>query len=389
MFNKVNLGKLSSSSTRVILVRHGRSTYNDQGRYQGNCDTAVLTKKGLDSAYQTGLALNQFLFDAIYTSPLQRTQQTAREILRALSSSSNYQPPVVTNSKLQELPMHQWEGLTFNEVKEKFSQAYHCWKHTPHLFEMNVSTEKNAISRGNLALATTRSQKCLPVIELYQQAKQFWQEILPHHLGKTILVVSHSGTNRALISTAVGFSPSSFHGLQQCNCGISMLEFNSFPSLSARLENLNLSTHLKPKLPKLKEGNQGLRLILLPTKKNDLSGNKRVAKFLKDTHIDFCISAENNSPVTNQVLQYHPGTLQLELQRENFLQVWQQAIATICNRDSCLTTGLVMGFPERLKRLITLFLGNDNFSVYPDAISVIHYPQVNQTPILQALNIKP
>ncbi|MDJ0576000.1 MAG: histidine phosphatase family protein, partial [Xenococcaceae cyanobacterium MO_234.B1] len=351
MLGKVHLDKLHSHRTKVILVRHGRSTYNEQGRYQGSCDASVLTEKGKKSAYQTGLALNHLTIDAIYTSPLQRTQQTARKILRALVTGNNPRPSLFTNAKLQELAMHQWEGLAFREVKQKFPQAYHCWKHTPHQFQMTTSPRENTMSKGHLALATSTAQVCFPVIELYQQARQFWQEILPYHLGHTLLVVSHGGTNRALISTALGLAPSHFHTLQQCNCGISVLEFTSFHSLSARLENLNLSNHLGKTLPKLKEGRQGLRLLLLPTEQGHLSVIKSMAQFLQDIVIDFSISSGHNSQaITAQILEYHPATVQLEISWDDFSQVWQQAIGARSQYNSDLTTGLVVAPPEILKR---------------------------------------
>ncbi len=398
MLCKVHLGKLQSHRTKVILVRHGRSTYNEQGRYQGSCDASVLTGKGKKSAYLTGLALNHLAIDAIYTSPLQRTQQTAKEILRALGTENNSQPSLFTNAKLQELAMHQWEGLTFSEVKQQFPQDYHCWKHTPHQFQMTTSARETTFSKGNLAVATSTTQECFPVIDLYQKAQQFWQEILPHHLGRTILVVSHGGTNRALISTAVGLAPSSFHALQQCNCGISMLEFTSLHSPSAPLESLNLSTHLGKTLPKLKEGRQGLRLLLLSTENGHLSVIKPLVQFLQDIKIDFSVSGEpegmrcaarHSQATTAGVLQHHPATVQLEVSRNDFPQVWQQALAARSQYNSDLTTGLVVARPEVLKRLITQFLGNNNLSLDPGAISVIHYPGANQTPVLQALNIQP
>lgn len=70
-----------SSITRVILVRHGQSTYNAQKRYQGSCDDSVLTEKGHSDAYRTGVALKTIKLDAVYTSPLRRTQETTAEIL--------------------------------------------------------------------------------------------------------------------------------------------------------------------------------------------------------------------------------------------------------------------------------------------------------------------
>jgi probable phosphoglycerate mutase len=48
-----NFLSLSTPSTKIILVRHARTTYNEQGRYQGSSDDSVLTEKGHQDALST------------------------------------------------------------------------------------------------------------------------------------------------------------------------------------------------------------------------------------------------------------------------------------------------------------------------------------------------
>ena len=165
--------------TKVIIVRHARTTYNEQGRYQGSSDRSILTAQGHQDAYATGTALQQYDFDAIYTSPLKRVQQTTKEIVSAFNSPNI---PVYIEPKLTEVCMADWQGLYYQEVKEKYADAYDCWQNTPHLF--------------------TRNQIDYPVLELFKKAQAFWQEFLHKHRGQTILIVAHGGTNRALIGTA-------------------------------------------------------------------------------------------------------------------------------------------------------------------------------------------
>ncbi|MCG8364443.1 MAG: histidine phosphatase family protein, partial [Pseudanabaenales cyanobacterium] len=71
---KLNPAKLPNPKskipcTRVILVRHGRSTFNQQGRYQGSSDEAVLIEKGRLDAGRVGDALKGIHIDAVYASP--------------------------------------------------------------------------------------------------------------------------------------------------------------------------------------------------------------------------------------------------------------------------------------------------------------------------------
>ena len=70
--------------TRVILVRHGRSTFNDQGRYQGSSNQSVLTQQGIDASHLVGKHLSLTPIDTIYASPLQRVQQTAQAISKGM-----------------------------------------------------------------------------------------------------------------------------------------------------------------------------------------------------------------------------------------------------------------------------------------------------------------
>ena len=62
-------------SMRVIILRHGQSTYNIQGRIQGRSDLSVLTDRGREDARLTSAAFQGLEFDAAYASPLQRAQQ--------------------------------------------------------------------------------------------------------------------------------------------------------------------------------------------------------------------------------------------------------------------------------------------------------------------------
>ncbi|HBL61701.1 MAG TPA: histidine phosphatase family protein [Cyanobacteria bacterium UBA8803] len=396
--------------TRVIIVRHGRSTYNEQGRYQGSCDDSVLTEKGHNSAYQTGLALKGININAIYTSPLKRAQQTTYEILSALSTATDNLPSLHIADQLKEINLPAWQGLFFTDVQEQFPEAYRCWRERPHQFQMNVSQPVEH-SAGNLAVASPSPQQCFPLLDLYEQARQFWQQILPRHPGQTVVIVSHGGTNRALISTAIGLKPDRYHTLQQSNCGLSVLNFPAGCHQPARLEALNLTVHLGKTLPKLKEGHQGLRLILVSSESTDPEQMQKLTQLLKAVAIDFSISSINEvgsdrpwldtSPeITQQILENHPTTLQLQVLREDFPLIWQQAIyksfpATpfLAENASSLMTGLVVARDASLKRLLSQILGlsTDKFAclpLHPGAIGVIHYPSTNHPPILQGLNIQ-
>ena len=398
---KLNPAKLPNPKskipcTRVILVRHGRSTFNQQGRYQGSSDEAVLIEKGRLDAGRVGDALKGIHIDAVYASPLQRVQETVDEILDRLGTAIG-QPHIHVSAELREIDLPAWQGLPFQYVREQLTADYQCWKQRPHEFQMRVSAEEMATSseRG-AAVAIAAQPTTFPVLDLYQRAEQFWREVLPRHIGQTLLLVSHGGTNHALISTALGISPTHHHALQQSNCGVSFLTFAACDHSLAQLDALNLTIALGETLPKLKEGKKGLRLLLTPSDSIQDGQCQQLSEFLQDISIDFSLSEalEPDHKAIDQILRHHPTTLHLQTLRQDFPQAWRQTLQTTPWLSTQLLTGLVVADASHIKHLLGQAIGlhTDQFwrlQIRPGTLSVVHYPSVEDRPVLQALNIDP
>ncbi len=285
----------------MILVRHGESTYNALGLIQGHCDESVLTEKGYAQAIQTGEALSSLHFDAIYTSPLRRVRRTAEGILCALPS-----PPAPQVSEgLYEIDLREWENLSIQAVRQQYPEPYRIWHEAPQQFQLGER---------------------FPVLDLAVQARAFWDEILPRHPGSTVLLVAHSGINRALISTAIGLGPEHYHRFQQANCGISVLNFS--PSGHCVIESLNLTDHLGGlPLPALRPNHQGPRLLLVrhgetewnrqqrfqgqidvPLNDTGREQARQAAEFLRSVPLDLAFSSPMLRPreTAEIILTHHP-----------------------------------------------------------------------------------
>ena len=372
------------NQTRVILVRHGRSTYNEQKRYQGCCDESLLTEKGKQQAFETGIALSKIDFDAIYVSPLQRTQQSAREILQV--NQYNKKLKLLLNSNLKEVYLPGWQGLHYKYVREEFADKYRIWEENPHEF-----TIENVESRGQTLIKT----KTKPVLQLYEKARQFWQEILPLHQGKTILVVSHGGTIRALIGTATGIQPQNYHAIQQSNSGINLLNFDSNSSKPfAKIEAINQTQHLGEILPKLKNGKYGLRLLLLPIPSHQIKADiGKTAQFLNKVKLDFCISnsSVNAQSITESIIKSQLNApVNLQVSRDNFLEIWHQTISNRSRNQNALSTGLVVAEEKTISTTLSQILGLESrlsLQLNPGEISILFYPTSQNKPVLQAMNI--
>jgi probable phosphoglycerate mutase len=356
----------STSTTKIILVRHARTNYNEQGRYQVSSDDSVLTVKGHQDAFTTGLTLQQYKLDAIYTSPLKRVRQTTEAIVAALDANDNL-PPVFIDSLLTEIGMSNWQGLSYQEVKEKFPEDYHCWQNTPHLFSFN--------------------HNFYPVLELFDRAKKFWNKILTKHRGETILVVAHGGTNRALISTAVGLKPENYHSLQQSNCGISCLEFSS--GNYGELKYLNVTDHLGETLPKLKAGKTGWRWLLLSeVNTKSLANYSYLTKLIYSDLIDLILTDNSpNSELLANKISTNNTTVHLSISQNNFLDNWRQTIfqrqsSPIASEQANLTTGLIIASDKLLNQILDKTLNITALNL-TDCLAVIHYPQKFSHSILQ------
>jgi probable phosphoglycerate mutase len=149
--------------TRVILVRHGQSTYNAQSRIQGRSDHSTLTEEGLRMAHLAGEALKGIHFDAVYTSPLQRASLTAAAIVSHLPGES---PPPQGDANLMEIDLPLWEGMTRQEVKDRDGEAYRLWQQSPEAFFMDIPDGES-------------TRRIYPVLDLYRQGEIFWKTVLP------------------------------------------------------------------------------------------------------------------------------------------------------------------------------------------------------------------
>jgi phosphoserine phosphatase len=382
--------------TRVILVRHGQSNYNAEKRYQGSSDDSILTNLGLTQARQVGQILANEPIDAVYTSPLRRTQQTATEIVNQLLPNSAL--PIIQHEALREIDLPDWEGLTFTHVQKEFPEAYQTWIEQPQLFQLQTS-ELQPLDKSKTSPIALLSKPTFPVQDLYDRSRQFWQMLLPRQVGKTILIVSHGGTIRALMSTALGIPIEQFHHLQQSNAGITRLEFrhSDIPSQEpiATLQSMNQTHHLHEVLPKPKHGKQGLRLILLPTEYLNDQCNKTIANLLQSTSISFSLSSpESSTEHAKNILIHHPKTLQFEVSREHFLIQWQMMISNQHDRlrqhdPKTPMNALIIAPKLSLQILISQALRlnvESSIGLLPEHFSSLFYPAKFNHPVLQSLN---
>ncbi len=99
--------------THLILIRHGETDWNIEGRWQGQTDIP-LNNQGLRQADEIAKALSQTEIHAIFSSDLLRAHQTA-EILACLKNL-----PVHVDRRLREIHQGEWQGLLISEIQKRY-----------------------------------------------------------------------------------------------------------------------------------------------------------------------------------------------------------------------------------------------------------------------------
>lgn len=147
---------------RLLLVRHGATDWNLQGRCQGATDVE-LNETGVQQAKELASALSGEPIAAVYSSDLKRARQTAHLISRPHGLEVALEPG------LRELDHGKLEGLTFEEIRAAFPDFMRCWRSEPAQApvpggERLVDVEKRAWAGLNRIVGRHRPQETLVVV---------------------------------------------------------------------------------------------------------------------------------------------------------------------------------------------------------------------------------
>ena len=99
----------------IVLVRHGETDWNRENRFQGHADTP-LNEDGRSQARELADMLRGESVTALYTSPLRRASETATIVAETLGVEAR------TLEALREIDVGSWEGLTIDEVRERYPE---------------------------------------------------------------------------------------------------------------------------------------------------------------------------------------------------------------------------------------------------------------------------
>jgi broad specificity phosphatase PhoE len=149
------------TSCEIYVIRHGETDWNVEKRLQGHTDIP-LNAEGEKQALQIKEKLEKIEFTAVFSSDLSRASQTAGIIM------GEKREQVIKTTALRERYMGAWEG--------RYAHEFHA--------ELQEQKQSNVES----------------LLEVYNRLYSFIKMQAPFYLGFSILLVSHGGVLRALLS---------------------------------------------------------------------------------------------------------------------------------------------------------------------------------------------
>ena len=168
------------SPARLVIVRHGVTDWNREGRWQGRLDPPLSETGGHEAALLAArLAADPDLRPRrIMSSTLVRAAETAAVIGRAVRIDVDPEP------RLVEIGAGEWEGRTHDELAATDGERYRAWRTTPGYAPPGGEPIADAVARVHSLLTDIATNKRWP-----------------------LLFVSHGGTLRILARLLLELSP--------------------------------------------------------------------------------------------------------------------------------------------------------------------------------------
>ena len=186
----------------ILLIRHGETAWNRERRMQGHIDIP-LNEEGQRQARALGAALAAERPDAIWSSDLQRARHTAQAIADA------HDMPVVLHEALRERCYGAFEGMTYQEIGERYPQGMKQWK-----------------ARELHARFPAGEREAETLHEFHQRCVATVTDIARRHDGRKLVIVAHGGVLDCLYRAATGMALDAERNFGIVNAAINRLHWD-------------------------------------------------------------------------------------------------------------------------------------------------------------------
>jgi broad specificity phosphatase PhoE len=211
----------------ILLVRHGETAWNREGRYQGRTDIP-LSDAGQTQVRALGERLRQIPIKIAYASPLSRAKTTAEAILAGRTPMI----PLWLDANLIEISHGEWEGQLASDVEISHAEMFGTWRSHP---GRNSPAGPNAETLGDVE---TRAWAVLDKV--------------CNDLGEndTALIAAHDAVNRVILCRVLGLPLDRVWSFRQAPASLNVLAGASIAEL--QVVRLNDSEHVAPLLQEAK-----------------------------------------------------------------------------------------------------------------------------------------
>lgn len=175
---------ITSTSTTLILARHGETADNRRLVFQGQSGRG-LDALGRAQAARLAARIARTPPDAIVTSDLERAHETARFVAEACGL------PLELDADLREVDVGRWTGRSHREVRELFPEEWAAWTHGFDVRRGGGETYAELAARVERAIARAAASRP----------------------GQRLLFVSHGGAIKSWVARLLGVSPEGLRAL--------------------------------------------------------------------------------------------------------------------------------------------------------------------------------
>ena len=202
---------------RIILVRHGETDWNQQGRFQGQIDIP-LNENGKAQANAASEFLKNTIIQKAFSSSLSRPKETAQIILKEHSGIE-----LSLKDNLKEIGHGKWEGKLESEINSDWPDLLKTWKTSPEKVQMPGGEN---------------------IIEVSTRSISGWKEICKELKdSETALVVAHDAVNKTILCHLLGLLPSKIWMIKQGNGGITVVDLSEIEGQPDQITCLNITSH--------------------------------------------------------------------------------------------------------------------------------------------------
>ncbi len=190
-------GRFRADPTRLYLIRHGELLKARPNTYHGQMDVE-LAPAGVAQLERVSDRLAGAPLRAVYASTLRRSVRGAEQVAK------RHGLPVIQNAALREKHFGVWEGLTYDEVAERFPDDWARWLADP---------------------PTLKPPGGETYLEMQARVLSALAEIVAAHPAEEIALVGHGGVNRAILCHALGLDLRYVFRIEQDHGALNIIDF--------------------------------------------------------------------------------------------------------------------------------------------------------------------